>query len=623
VRVVIADYETFFDSKSGYTLKKMTTEAYIRDQRFEPHGAAVKWSRDSLPQWYDDRELRYILAQEDWSDTMFVAWHNQFDGLILSHHYGIKPRMLGCSMSMARLQIGTYLSVSLDSVRHLFGIPGKITPYNLMDGKHWSEMDQATRDQVAVGAIDEVESIHKIFGMLLRGTYPNGYRFPLEELDVVDSTLKMFCDPELIGDGAVFAKVWQDESSRKQTLLADLGITEADVQSADRFAELLRERGVEPEQKPGKPNPDGSEKLIYAFAKTDPFMEQLQQDEDLEIRALAEARLGAKSTLLQTRAETLGWMASRGPLPVYLRYAGAHTSRWSGGDSTNFQNWTNGSEINTAIIAPEGYELWEPDASQIECRLLNYCAGQTDKIEEFRQGLDPYVSVASAFYRKPINKKDHPVERQLGKIVELQAGYMSGGEKIRQTVRVKSGGHILLTKEEGLQARNAYRDTHPQVVQYWRTADWLLTEMHNWQSHQWGPLKVQCDFNRNTRRIVLPNGIQLIYDSLEWHIDAETMTEYWRIKTRRGWAKLYSGKLVENVIQALARVVVSQAMLRLTALGYRCKNTKHDSLWLLVPIDGRREEHAQIILGEMSRAPAWLPGIPLAAEFKHRGARYA
>ena len=95
MRVVIGDWETFFCTKSGYTLKKMTTEAYIRDRRFEANGAAIKWSGNTLPQWYDDRELRYVLKNEDWSDTLFVAWHCQFDGLILSHHYGIKPRMMG------------------------------------------------------------------------------------------------------------------------------------------------------------------------------------------------------------------------------------------------------------------------------------------------------------------------------------------------------------------------------------------------------------------------------------------------------------------------------------------------------------------------------------------------
>lgn len=626
MRAVVLDFETFYDPKNlrgdkkpdsspdPYTLRSMTTESYIRDKRFEAHGAAIKWDTSTSAQWYDERELRYILKEEDWSDVFLIAHHMQFDGLILSYHYNVHPAMLGCTMSMARLMLGNHIGVSLDSVRSQFGIPNKITPYNLFEGKHWSDMDQWTREQVAAGAVDEVESIWKIFGMLMR------QGFPVEELDVVDSTIKMFTECELLGDTSVFAKVWQDEVARKTEIMARLGVTKEELGSNERFAELLRARGIEPELK------DGKNDQIYAFAKTDPFMEEMQQNEDDEVRTLAEARLGAKSTLLQTRAATLGWMASRGPLAVYLRYAGALTSRWSGGDDTNFQNWTNGSEINNGVVAPDGWLLAEPDASQIECRLLNFCAGQWDKVEEFRQGLDPYVSVASAFYKKPINKTDHPMERQLGKIVELQAGYMSGGNKIRATVRIKSGGKILLTPAQGVGARDAYRNTHLAISGpggYWYTAGKVIERMANWESFDWGPFRIRCDPNAKTRRVVLPNGIQIIYDTLEFFTNPEDGDRYWRLKTRKGWVKIYSGKLVENAIQALARVVVSQAMLRLKRLGYRSKNTKHDSLWLLIPEnDGRLKEHKATILAEMSRTPEWLPGIPLSAEFKMIGKRY-
>lgn len=627
MRPVVADLESFYDPKNlrgdkkpdgspdPYTLRSMTTEAYCRDKRFEMHGIAIKWDAGTNPVWYDEREFRYIAKEEDWSDVFLISHHANFDHLVLSHHYGVHPKMSGCTMSQARLMLGNHIGVSLDSVRSQFGIPAKTTPYQLMEGRYWKDMDQGTRQLVADGAIDEVNSIWKLFGILMqRG-------FPIEELDVIDSTIKMFSEPELLGDNAIFARVWENEVIRKQTLLDKLGVTKEDLGSNERFTSLLLARGIEPEMKPGKPNPDGSEKLIPAFAKTDPFMEELQQHEDDEVRTLAEARLGAKSTLLQTRAETLGWMASRGSLCVYLRYCGAHTSRWSGGDDTNFQNWTNGHEINSAVVAPDGYLIAEPDASQIECRLLNFCAGQWDKVEEFRLGKDPYISVASAFYGFPVNKKDHPDERQLGKIVELQAGYMSGGNKIRSTVRVKSGGKLILTPAQGVQARDAYRDTHPKVVDYWSEAGHVIDQMARFESFDWGPFRVRCDQATGERRIVLPNGIELQYDTLEYFSDPESGDRYWRLKTRRGWAKIYSGKLVENVIQALARVVVSQAMLRLKKLGYRCKNTKHDSLWLLIPKDDRLDEHKEIILREMSRTPDWLPSAPLAAEFKGIGER--
>jgi DNA polymerase bacteriophage-type len=100
---------------------------------------------------------------------------------------------------------------------------------------------------------------------------------------------------------------------------------------------------------------------------------------------------------------------------------------------------------------------------------------------------------------------------------------------------------------------------------------------------QWGPFQVKANPETGTKRIVLPNGIQLIYDTLEFFTDPDDGDRYWRLKTRKGWVKLYGAKLVENLIQALARVVVSQAMIRLKKRGYRCKNTKHDSLWLLIP----------------------------------------
>lgn len=621
MRAVVLDLETFYDPKNlrgdkkpdgspdPYTLRSMTTESYIRDPRFEAHGAAVKWSANTSAVWYDEKELRYHLKNEDWSDVFLINHHANFDQLILSRHYGVIPKMSGCTMSMARLMLGNHIGVSLDSVRSQFGFLAKTTPYNLFEGKHWSEMDAYTHQAVANGACDEVESIWKLFGILMqRG-------FPVEELDVVDSTIKMFTQPELRGDNAVFAKVWQDESIRKSRALEQLGVTAKDLGSDETFASLLLARGIEPET---KVTDKGNTK--YAFAKTDPFMEEMQQHEDDQVRALAEARLGTKSTLLQTRAETLGWMASRGPLCVYLRYAGALTSRWSGGDNTNFQNWTNGSEINSAVVAPDGWLIAEPDASQIECRLLNFCAGQEDKIEEFRSGADPYIGVASEFYKKPINKKDHPDERQLGKIVELQAGYGSGGNKIRATVRIRSGGKILLTPAEGVEARDAYRNTHPRVVVYWRQAENFLGDMGQFRSGDWGPFRIRCDAAAGTRRIVLPNGVQLIYDTLEFFSDPEG-DRYWRLKTHKGWVKMYGSKLVENIIQALARVVVSQALLRLKKLGYRCKNTKHDSLWLLVPKDERLEDHKAIILAEMSRTPDWLPGVPLSAEFKGIGER--
>lgn len=590
MRFIVFDAECYFDSE--YTFKKLSTEEFVRHPKFELHGAAIKEFADQPAFWLNDTQLREWLNRQDWSDIFLVSHHAQWDHFALSHHYNVRPKMSGCTLSMSRLCLGNHLSVALDAVRKHFNMPLKTTPYNLFRGLYWREMTPQVQQLVAEGACDEVESIWKIFGLL----YP---QFPKEELGCIDLTIKMFCQPTLRADLTKLATVWTDEVTKKSALLKDLNVTEADLQSAERFAALLRAEGVEPATKTGK-----NDSTIYAFAKTDPFMKELQEYEDDRVRMLAEARLGVKSTLLQTRAETIGWMGRRGALCIYLRYAGAHTSRWSGGDNSNWQNGV--PAINDAILPPEGYALIKPDASQVECRLLNFVAGQEDKIADFRLGRDPYVGVAEAFCGHPVNKKDHPDLRQAGKVVELQAGYGSGGEKIRATLRNKAG--IIITPEDGEKYKWAYRNTHPRVTDLWKEAGEILADLAAGRSVEWGPVVIA------DHRIWLPNGIPLIYETLEWYIDEEIGDKYWRLKTRSRWHKMYGAKLVENLIQALARLVVSQAMLRIDKLGYRIVNMRHDDLWILVPEDGREITHAEKCRLEMCREPVWLPGIPLDAE---------
>ena len=244
------------------------------------------------------------------------------------------------------------------------------------------------------------------------------------------------------------------------------------------------------------------------------------------------------------------------------------------------------------------------------CRLLNFIAGQDDVIERFRNNEDPYVKVATEFFGYEVNRKDHPNERATREIRRAPSArsFGSGGPKIASTVRIKSKGKIILTPEEGLKARDAYRDTHPDVVNLWATGGRMLARLAGGPPIEWGPTTVRDG------RIYLPNGCPLDYSTLEHYKDPETGEGYWRLKTRRGWTKYYGAKLVENLIQALARVVISQAFIRIVGLGYRIVGTEHDSLWILVPKDGKEQWHLDRCLAEMRREPPWLPGIPLDAQ---------
>ena len=107
----------------------------------------------------------------DWDDIAVLCHHAQFDGLILSHHYGIKPKFWLDTLSMARLCLGNHLSVSLDSLAKHFNLQAKSVPYNLFKGKHWHELSASIQQQVAAGACHDVDLTWEIFGKLMRGEY--------------------------------------------------------------------------------------------------------------------------------------------------------------------------------------------------------------------------------------------------------------------------------------------------------------------------------------------------------------------------------------------------------------------------------------------------------------------
>lgn len=597
MNIVTLDFESFFDDE--YSLRKMTTEAYVRDPRFLALGVSIA-AGGERPYWVPRDQISGHLAQFDWSRLAVLCHHAHFDGLILAHHYGIRPGAWLDTLSMGRLMLGNHLSLSLDSLAKHYGLAAKTVPYNLFKGKHWHELAPTTQKLVADGACHDVSLTWDIFSRLAKG-------FPAEEYPVVDLTVRMFTEPRLRGDVDALGAVWLAESQRKQTLLDELGVTAGDLQSADRFAELLRAEGIEPEIK------DTAKGRGYAFAKTDGFLQDLLEHESPRIATLAQARLGIKSTIDQTRAERLGWMATRGPMPVYLKYAGAHTTRWGGGDKVNWQNFRRGGGIRKAVKAPEGHDIVVVDLSQIECRVLNLLAGEDSVLDAFREGRDLYSEGASRFYGRTITRNDK-TERHLGKVLELGCGFGMGDFKLRATCAqgALGGPPIHLSEVEAQTAIQSYRNSHTGVVQYWKDAGRMISRLAGGETTEWGPMLV------STGKITLPNGCPLLYPDLEF--DQEWQA--WRYRTRNGWAKTYGGKLTENVVQALARLVLSQAVLRIKkrlakshSLQY-CQLpallTHDDGVWL--PKKEHTTEVVAVIEEEMTREPTWLPGIPLACE---------
>src|SRR5215472_6334672 len=338
----------------------------------------------------------------------------------------------------------------------------------------------------------------------------------------------MFTEPVLRADLNLLREIWKDEAIAKEGRLEILSrefarpIGKEQLQSAEQFATLLRECGVEPGTKPS-PTGNGD---IYAFARTDQFMRDLQDDEDDVIRMLAEARIGQKSTLLQTRAETYAGMERRGSLAVYLSYSGASTLRVSGGDRGNFLNLKRASKIRKSIKAPEGWMLCPVDSSQIECRVLHYLAGSPDEpvVQKFARGEDCYVDIASQFYGERIYKPkpDDPrreemeAKRGMGKQSRLMCGYGAAADQFKRTAKNGLyGPSIDISLEDAGRFVALYRSENPSVCArntgYWAQSERMIARLAGGPPVDWGPLHVR------DHRIFLPNGCPLIYDTLEFH----------------------------------------------------------------------------------------------------------
>lgn len=628
--ILTIDFETYFNTSKNpddrYTISDMTTEAYVRDAQFEVHGAALRGVGASV--WYRPEHLRHIFSRTDWSNTAVLCHHAHFDGLILSHHFGVKPAFWFDTLSMARAMLGNKLSKGLGALAEHFALAEKNVPYDFFDGRHWDQITTDVQQLVANGCCHDADLTWQVFQLLLQGYVSPTERvfeaFPQEELDLIDSTVRMFTDPCLVGNTPLLGAIWQEEVRSRAALLDELGVTGADLRKDQVFAQLLRNEGVEigdpqtaldeqdldaPGLKPGKNGP------IFAFAKTDDFMRELEDDEDPRIAMLAEARIAEKSNITQSRAERLGWMSTRGALCVYLQYAGAHTRRWSGGDKVNWQNRKRGGVLEKAIEAPAGHAIVVRDASQIECRILNFVAGQTDVIERFRNKEDPYTKIASEAYGEEIYKpaKGDPRELEMetkrgtGKQLELSCGYGAGDYTIMRTAAKGTyGPPVYIDLPTAGSWKNLYRGTHQGVTGYWDEGGEVLKMLNAGQSFEWGPMYV------DGKRIYLPNGSFLDYSSLHWQ-NTDGRSGYWRVATRRGFSKLYGAKLVENVIQALARLATAQAWLRCKAAGIRVVSMEHDKLLACVPANDAQAAD-EFMRVEMSRAPDWLPGIPLDSD---------
>jgi DNA polymerase len=638
-RIISVDFETRWD-KTDYTLSKMTTEEYIRDIRFKAFGACIhEYGSEAVTQWYRGDELPRILGTYDWSKTAILAHNAQFDVSILEWRYGIRPCFIFDTLSMARALRGVEVGNSLAKLAADFGLPAKGRAVHSTDGL--AEIDAELEAELAEYCKHDVYLCEQIFERLVAG-------YPKSELRLIDMTLKMYTRAVLELDQKMLIQALTDEGAHRAKLLARVGIEEVELASNPKFAEVLRSLGVEAPVKVSKT----TGKPALALAKNDAMFQALLNGDNEDVAALCEARLKVKSTTERTRAQRFLDISQRGKLPVPLSYYGAKSGRWtaSKGSAINMQNLKRGSFLRKAIMAPEGHQLMVGDLSQIEPRVLAWLADYDDLLDIFRSGQDAYAQFGAQMFGVPgMTKDSHPDLRQSAKSALLGCGYGLGWasfasqllvgflgappvryskdfakklgvtqeyvqrfvdwednvKKMQEIPHTCTERELLTHCVAAKKIIDIYRATAHPVVSFWDMCSKLLVS-----SLAGGEEVVYKCLTFRKDEIELPNGMKLLYHNLRQVTDKETKQKSWVYGEDA--TKLYAGKITNNVTQALARIVMTDGMLR-TSKKYFVAGTVHDEQIVVVP-DDEVDAAKTWVLAQMTVEPKYMPGVPLAVE---------
>lgn len=598
--VVFIDFETYY-SKS-YTLRELTSYEYVYNEQFCPYFAYVCFfPRNGTPRekLFTPEALIPLLEKLDPSVTLFVAHNAMFDGLVLYRLFPVRFRWW-CTMQAAHQMLLPQLgSVSLDRLARHFGLAVDKSTIVKMQGRRIETLSPAEYARFVSYVRQDVHACVEIFAsqtLLGEG-----------EADLLMWTIDRALYPRLRVDLDMLEAAVANEAATLEAGFSALGVTPTQVRSAHKFAELLDKLGVEVEYKPGANGP------IPAVAKTDPFMTELLGHANPVVAQLAELRLASMRTLQRTRAARMLAVgrALDGFLPVPLHYHRARTGRWTGAEKLNLQNLSRGAgPLRRAIMAAPGRRLVVVDAAQIEARIVAAIAGAHDLTEAFAKGRDVYSEFATRLYGHPVDKKNHPTKRQVGKLAVLSLGYGCGADKFHWIARVSGG--ITLEPGEAERVVETYRSTWPEIPRLWRLMDTALHRMLRYEHFVvslpavGGPLDLQWD----APLLILPSGRPIVFSGLEYDSERNRImvvhAQHGRLIRRPMWG----GHVVENIVQAMARdVLCTTHRLFIDKVVLQV----HDELVLDVAAD-EAEDVLNACIQSLSSHVPWLSGCVFSAE---------
>jgi DNA polymerase len=608
MRFVVIDFETFYTSE--YSLSKMSTEEYVTDPRFEIILVGIKIDH-AKPYWITGTKAQIAahLAALKLYECAVLCHNTMFDGLILVVHFDIIAAVYCDSMLLAQAIIKPFnRSISLDScLKHInLGILKGTAVHNMI-GRPRQSLSKQELESYGAYCMDDCEGEFRLFRYLAP-------QFPKSELELIDLTLRMYLQPQFELDPNLLAEHLAEVHAKKEQAINSLpaDVVKADLMSNPKFADALTRYGVEP---PTKISPTTG-MIAYAFAKTDTAWKELEEEwaDDPIVSALITARISAKSTIEETRTTRLLDIAiKQKKFRVPIRYYAAHTGRDGGTEGINAQNFPRASKsrMRFAVVAPKNHVVIAADLAQIEARIVAWLANEIALVEGFRRKEDVYADFAVTAYGVSTVKgrsADDDKRRFVGKSCILGLGF--GMAAVRLRARLRQEG-ILMELPECERLVNVYRNVkYRRIPLLWRQLDGYLGLMSSGTGQaKFGP----CTLTKHS--IILPNGMALVYDRLRQH--ATDKYSGWVYNFAGEIRTLWGGKVTENIVQALARILVMDHALTIrNAIGLKPALRQHDELDYVV-----HERHAEkviAVIGKIMRVPpAWAPDLPVEVEINY------
>lgn len=573
MNILCLDFETYYDIE--YSLNKMATVEYIMDARFQPIMMCYSINGSPIQTAVGYPQIRDVLDNIDWNNTIVVGQNTKFDGSILSLRFGKFAKAYVDVMAMVRvtgfhvIAGGASLEKIADQLRVMgYPIPRKGHAVKSAQGMHLYDIygtpylakEKASTPHEKTLGVEMLEQYKQYCrdDVLLTQCAFDYFKklIPPQEMAYGDMILKCYIKPQFYLDLGIIQEEIQRIEERDREKIAEVARTyfHGDTQlmretmrSVPKFTKFLQQIGGVFEHECGEdvisprffiPVKYSEKKGIVqpCYAKTHPPVLDLLEGDDEELSTIFSMKLALTSSIEMTRAKRFERIAKLGVgFGMPYEVSGAHTHRLGGSDKLNVQNLSSGRKagqsnaLKRSITAPDGHVCVAYDSSQVECRVLPYIASDLEYLQVFIDGKDPYSVMASKIYGgdpddiKRKAKDEIPpystIQRPAGKAAVLGCGYGTGWSKFKDFAKQMG---VVLTDEESQQIVLTFRQTHDAIVSFWKYCDTVFHRMIAGDSGYFGGLDGKLFYYDGARRlhgrtvpsIRLPDGNWLHYTDL-------------------------------------------------------------------------------------------------------------